>query len=136
MLLGGEEVLDAPGGRRGAGLLKPISPPPPFTHTHHALPERLETLETPTASHCPPPPPPPTPQALRERLGLTGWGDKFMVGVVSRLTDQKGTHLIKHAAFRATERGGQFVLLGSAPDPKVQVCMHVYGGGGCWHDHV
>eukprot|EP00955_Chlamydomonas_euryale_P100622 365296-Chlamydomonas_euryale.AAC.30 len=43
-----------------------------------------------------------------------------MVGVVSRLTGQKGVHLIKHAAFRATERGGQFVLLGSAPDPKVQ----------------
>jgi len=40
--------------------------------------------------------------------------------VVSRLTGQKGVHLIKHAAFRTRERGGQFVLLGSAPDPKVQ----------------
>ncbi len=60
-------------------------------------------------------------QALRERIGLGGWGDKFIVGVVSRLTGQKGVHLIKHAAYRAVERGGQFVLLGSAPDPKVQV---------------
>ncbi len=61
-------------------------------------------------------------QALRERVGLGGWGnDKFIVGVVSRLTGQKGVPLIKHAAFRAVERGGQFVLLGSAPDPKVQV---------------
>jgi len=59
-------------------------------------------------------------QKLRERLGLTNWGDKFMVGVVSRLTTQKGTHLIKHAAWRALERGGQFVLLGSAPDPRIQ----------------
>ena len=59
-------------------------------------------------------------QALRERIGLGGWGDKFIVGVVSRLTPQKGVHLIKHSAFRAVERGGQFVLLGSAPDPKVQ----------------
>ena len=59
-------------------------------------------------------------KALRERVGLGGWGDKFIVGVVSRLTGQKGVPLIKHAAFRAVERGGQFVLLGSAPDPKVQ----------------
>ena len=32
----------------------------------------------------------------------------------------QGIHLIKHAAWRALERGAQFVLLGSAPDPKVQ----------------
>uniref|UniRef100_A0A7R9VX43 starch synthase n=1 Tax=Chlamydomonas euryale TaxID=1486919 RepID=A0A7R9VX43_9CHLO len=60
-------------------------------------------------------------KALRERVGLGGWGnDKLIVGVVSRLTPQKGINLIKHTAFRTTERGGQFVLLGSAPDPKVQ----------------
>ncbi|GLC71233.1 hypothetical protein PLESTF_001092900 [Pleodorina starrii] len=59
-------------------------------------------------------------QALRQRLGLTTWNDKFIVAVVSRLTGQKGVPLIKHAAYRAVERGGQFVLLGSAPDPKVQ----------------
>ena len=29
-------------------------------------------------------------EALRQRLGLTGWGDKPLVGVVSRLTAQKG----------------------------------------------
>lgn len=28
--------------------------------------------------------------------------------------------MIKHAAWRTLERGGQFVLLGSAPDPRVQ----------------
>ena len=44
-----------------------------------------------------------------------------LVGVVTRLTHQKGIHLIKHAAWRTLERGGQFVLLGSAPDPRVQV---------------
>lgn len=44
-----------------------------------------------------------------------------IVGCVTRLTHQKGIHLIKHAAWRTMERGGQFVLLGSAPDPKVQV---------------
>jgi hypothetical protein len=31
-----------------------------------------------------------------------------------------GLHLIKHAAWRTLERGGQFVLLGSAPDPKAR----------------
>ena len=28
---------------------------------------------------------------------------------------------MKHTAWRTLDRGGQFVLLGSAPDPKVQV---------------
>lgn len=69
---------------------------------------------------------------LRKRLGLTGWGEKPMVGVVTRLTKQKGTHLIAHSAFRTVDRGGQFVLLGSAPDPKVQAefdaLANQYGG--------
>ncbi len=138
-------------------------------------------------------------EELRQRLGLTGWGDKPLVGVVSRLTAQKGARstraqmtlmdatlctpahqacssarlhiltawqlhpsaaqevssdalrllrpvlvtdkdrfpallitsdvsgpgagiaLVKHTAWRTLDRGGQFVLLGSAPDPKVQV---------------
>lgn len=59
-------------------------------------------------------------EELRRRLNLTGWGDKPLVGVVTRLTKQKGTHLIAHSAWRTLDRGGQFVLLGSAPDPKVQ----------------
>ncbi len=52
--------------------------------------------------------------------------DAPLVAVVTRLTHQKGTHLIKHAAWRALERGAQFVLLGSAPDPRVQVCSLVF----------
>ncbi len=61
-------------------------------------------------------------EKLRQRLGLNGWEaeNKPVVGLVSRLTAQKGVHLIKHSAFRTLDRGGQFVLLGSAPDPKVQ----------------
>jgi hypothetical protein len=57
---------------------------------------------------------------LRRRLNLSHQEDRLIVAVVSRLTGQTGVHLIKHAAWRARERGGQFVLLGSAPDPKVQ----------------
>ena len=56
---------------------------------------------------------------LRNRMGLAE-GDVPLVGCVTRLTHQKGIHLIKHAAWRAMERGAQFVLLGSAPEPKVQ----------------
>lgn len=58
-------------------------------------------------------------RALREKLNLAD-GDVPIVGCVTRLTHQKGIHLIKHAAWRAMERGAQFVLLGSAPDPAVQ----------------
>ena len=64
---------------------------------------------------------------LRSRLGLTGYGDKPVVGVISRLTAQKGIHLIKHAAHHTLSRGGQFVLLGSAPDPKVQADFNGLG---------
>lgn len=59
-------------------------------------------------------------QALSERLGVAGWRDAPMIGVISRLTGQKGVHLMKHAAWRTMDRGGIFVLLGSAPDPKIQ----------------
>ncbi|WIA17469.1 hypothetical protein OEZ85_014309 [Tetradesmus obliquus] len=59
-------------------------------------------------------------EQLRQRVNMSGWQDKPIVAVVSRLTPQKGVHLIKHAAYKALDRGCQFVLLGSAPDPKVQ----------------
>ena len=58
-------------------------------------------------------------ERLRQMFNLTSWQDKPICAVVSRLTPQKGVHLIKHAAYKTLERGGQFVLLGSAPDPKV-----------------
>lgn len=56
---------------------------------------------------------------LRQKMNLSN-ADVPLVAVVTRLTHQKGIHLIKHAAWRTLERGGQFVLLGSAPDPRVQ----------------
>jgi hypothetical protein len=42
------------------------------------------------------------------------------VAIVSRLTAQKGIDLIKHCAGHSKFRGAQFILLGSAPDPKIQ----------------
>lgn len=66
---------------------------------------------------------------LRRRMKLSN-SDAPLVAVVTRLTHQKGTHLIKHAAWRTLERGGQFLLLGSAPDPKVQVRLFTAAGRG------
>ena len=64
---------------------------------------------------------------LRRRMNLST-ADVPIVGVVTRLTHQKGIHLIKHAAWRTLERGGQFVLLGSAPDPRVQAEFNALAG--------
>ncbi|KAG6584091.1 Soluble starch synthase 3, chloroplastic/amyloplastic [Cucurbita argyrosperma subsp. argyrosperma] len=58
-------------------------------------------------------------EALQQRLGLSR-SDLPLVGIITRLTHQKGIHLIKHAIWRALDRGGQVVLLGSAPDPRIQ----------------
>ncbi|KAE8656536.1 Starch synthase 3 [Hibiscus syriacus] len=86
-------------------------------------------------------------EALQQRLGLKK-SDLPVVGIISRLTHQKGIHLIKHAILRTLERNGQpefhgsdidvilhrtflghpfscilemnVVLLGSAPDPRIQ----------------
>lgn len=58
--------------------------------------------------------------ALQSRCQLQHTQEKAIVGIVTRLTTQKGIHLIKHAIHRALERGCQVVLLGSAPDEKMQ----------------
>ncbi|KFK43443.1 hypothetical protein AALP_AA1G125900 [Arabis alpina] len=58
-------------------------------------------------------------QELQNRLGLKN-ADLPVVGIITRLTHQKGIHLIKHAIWRTLERNGQVVLLGSAPDPRIQ----------------
>jgi glycosyltransferase involved in cell wall biosynthesis len=117
-------------------VLLPLQGHPPLAQGQIPMSQPADTpppaLLPPTSAHCPPTrlTPPPRPlqvegkararEELRKRTNLSGWGDKLLVGVVSRLTPQKGVHLIKHAAFRAVERGAQFVLLGSAPDPKLQ----------------
>lgn len=67
-------------------------------------------------------------RALAERFNLAGGRDVPMIGVISRLTGQKGVHLIKHAAWRTVDRGGLFVLLGSAPDPKIQAEFDALAG--------
>ncbi len=56
--------------------------------------------------------------ALREWLGMwDAW--RPIISVVTRLTAQKGLDLIKQAIFTSIKSEAQFVLLGSAPDPKI-----------------
>ena len=72
-------------------------------------------------------------EEIQGRFGLTWGSDQPMVAVVSRLTAQKGLDLIKHAIGHSVKRGAQFVLLGSAPDPRVQGDFNAMAGamGGC-----
>jgi starch synthase len=51
--------------------------------------------------------------ALQARLGLDHGHDTLLVGVVSRLTDQKGLDLLLEALPGLLERGAQLALLGS-----------------------
>lgn len=48
-------------------------------------------------------------EALQQRLGLKT-ADLPLVGIITRLTQQKGIHLIKHAIWRTLERNGQVLL--------------------------
>ncbi len=57
-------------------------------------------------------------KALREWLHLEdAW--RPIISVVTRLTHQKGLHLIKHAIRAALTMNAQFVLLGEAPEAAV-----------------
>jgi starch synthase len=51
--------------------------------------------------------------ALQQELGLTVQSDSLLFGVVSRLTEQKGLHLVLAALDAMLARGAQVVLLGS-----------------------
>lgn len=56
---------------------------------------------------------------LREQLKM-GPQEGPLVGCVSRLVPQKGIKLIQKAVDFTLQNGGQFILLGSSPDPKIQ----------------
>jgi starch synthase len=51
--------------------------------------------------------------ALQRELGLTARTDALLFGVVSRMTEQKGLHLVLAALPELLQRGGQLVVLGS-----------------------
>ncbi len=56
--------------------------------------------------------------ALRQRLMLTD-NEKPIVAFIGRLDPQKGLELVSHAIFYTLQQHGQFVLLGSSPDPLI-----------------
>ncbi|KAM0858875.1 hypothetical protein ACQ4PT_047560 [Festuca glaucescens] len=76
-------------------------------------------------------------RALQQKLGLQQT-DVPIVGIISRLTAQKGIHLIKHAIYRTLESNGQVVLLGSAPDHRIQgdFCRLADALHGVYHGRV
>jgi starch synthase len=51
--------------------------------------------------------------ALQRQFGLAAQADALLFGIVSRLTEQKGLHLVLAALPELLERGGQLVVLGS-----------------------
>jgi glycogen synthase len=57
--------------------------------------------------------------ALKQRVGLQNV-DVPLIGIVSRLTLQKGVELMEHAIWTALSRGCQVVVLGSAFDKEMQ----------------
>lgn len=52
-------------------------------------------------------------RAIQAELGLAQDDNRFMIGIVSRLTDQKGFDLIAYMMERMCEQGIQFVVLGT-----------------------
>lgn len=48
-------------------------------------------------------------EALQQKLGLKK-SDLPLVGIITRLTHQKGIHLIKHAICRTLDRNGQVIF--------------------------
>ncbi|BAT74114.1 hypothetical protein VIGAN_01171300 [Vigna angularis var. angularis] len=76
-------------------------------------------------------------QALRRKLGLSSADIRRpLVGCITRLVPQKGIHLIRHAIYRTSELGGQFVLLGSSPVPHIQKEFEGIANHFQNHDHV
>jgi starch synthase len=57
-------------------------------------------------------------RALRRRLMLAE-SAKPIIAFIGRLDPQKGLELVRHGLFETLRRNGQFVLLGSSPDERI-----------------
>ena len=64
-------------------------------------------------------------KALQERLGLEVDEGKFVVGLISRLTDQKGLDLINAVFTQIMDDGLQVVILGTG-DPRYEDAFRYY----------
>ena len=62
---------------------------------------------------------------LQQELGLTVDKKKYMIGLISRLTDQKGLDLIRYVMDRVTDKFTQFVVIGTG-DPQYENMFRSY----------
>ena len=62
---------------------------------------------------------------LQQDLGLTVDKKKYMIGLISRLTDQKGLNLIRYVMDRITDEFTQFVIIGTG-DPQYENMFRSY----------
>lgn len=63
-------------------------------------------------------------RALQEELGLERDEKKFMIGIVSRLTDQKGFDLINYIMDEMCQQDVQFVILGTGEERYENAFRH------------
>lgn len=61
---------------------------------------------------------------LQEMLGLTVDKKKFMIGLISRLTDQKGLDLINYAIERIADEHTQLVVIGTGEEQYENMFRH------------
>lgn len=64
-------------------------------------------------------------RGLQQELGLPVDDNKFMIGIISRLTDQKGLDLVNYVIEQITDEHTQFVVLGTG-DPKYENLFRHY----------
>ena len=64
-------------------------------------------------------------KALQSELGLPQDENKFMIAIISRLTDQKGLDLVRYALNRICDQHTQFVVIGTG-DPQYENLFRDY----------
>lgn len=64
-------------------------------------------------------------KALQQELGLAQDENKFMISIISRLTDQKGLDLVRYALDRICDENTQFVVIGTG-DPQYENLFREY----------
>ena len=60
-------------------------------------------------------------------LGLTVDKKKYMIGLISRLTDQKGLDLVDYVFERILDDNTQFVVIGTGEERYENMFRHLHG---------